>query len=185
VFYTDSNCTGGAGMGGALTLGYAGQSIGWTPENGGIDNTWYRGGVIDPSTGGITYSGADVEHAISTYIAPDHWTQPEFSLNYTDQNGDLHTFELDNPSFTRIPGDDILITANGIYAHYWINDLGVQTPGPQNACEVLLEVLNIRIRSKVRAYPTGPVGRFYQASNPLYGTYLNAGGYTCQIVPLA
>jgi len=180
----DETCGGHAG-GYENSLGYGGAAIGWTPENGGIDNTSYRGGTIDPSTGGITYSGADVDYAISKFIAPLTWTQPEFSLNYTDQYGDLHTFELENPTFTRKHDANIVITANGVYANYRISDLGGQFSGSQNACEVLVEVWEIRIRSTVQTYPTGPTGRFFQASNQLYGVYLNPAGYTCQIVPWA
>ena len=50
---------GGCSRGGGVSLGHAGGDIGWDAANGGIEDTWSYGGVIDPTTGGVVYSGAE------------------------------------------------------------------------------------------------------------------------------
>ena len=53
------------------TLGYAGADIGWDAANGGIEDAWSKGGVIDPTTGGIVYYG---NAALALLDASEFWS---------------------------------------------------------------------------------------------------------------
>lgn len=90
VPYTDSSCDHSAGV----TLGYAGPSFGWTPENGGINDAANRGAYIDRQTGLIVETGTTALADLNIDLVI-----PNQCPTDSEGNDSGHCFQFSNDAF--------------------------------------------------------------------------------------